>query len=62
MPVHSVRLSLCTVEARVDYMSSCILLAQASQLVVAVSDLWEGLQLAGHDGEAGEANIQVCAH
>jgi hypothetical protein len=46
-------------EARVDYMSSCILLGRASQLVVAVRDLWEGLQLAGQDGDREEANIQV---
>ena len=45
-------------EARVDYMSSCILLGQASQLTVAVKDLWEGLQLAGQ-GDTEEANIQV---
>ena len=54
-------------EARVDYMSSCILLGQASQLVVSISDLWEGLQLAGQDGDnMEEANIQVaqssCPH
>ena len=52
-------------EARVDYMSSCIMLARASRLVVSLKDLWEGLQLAGRGvgdkGESKEANIQVLA-
>lgn len=59
IPVHTARLCLSMAEARVDYMSSCILLGQASQLVVAVKDLWEGLQLAGQDEDGEEANIQV---
>ena len=60
MPVHTARISMSVAEARVDYMSSCILLGHASQLVVAVRDLWEGLQLAGQDGDnMEEANIQV---
>lgn len=48
-------------EARVDYMSSCILLGRASQLTVSLRDLWEGLQLAGKKEEVGEAKIQVLA-
>lgn len=47
-------------EARVDYMSSCILLGQASHFVGSVRDLWEGLRLAGQDEEGEDANIQVC--
>ena len=67
MPVHTAKISMSVAEARVDYMSSCILLGQASQLEVSVSDLWEGLQLAGQDGDnMEEANIQVaqtsCPH
>jgi hypothetical protein len=59
IPVHSARISLAEAETRVDYMSSCILLGRASQLVVSARDLWEGLQLSGQQEEAKEANIQV---
>ena len=59
VPVHSARLSVAEAETRVDYMSSCILLGRASHLVVAVRDLWEGLQLAGQQTQTEEANIQV---
>ena len=60
VPVHAAQMSLSRAEARVDYMSSCILLGQASQFEGAVRDLWKGLQLAGQDGEGEDANIEVC--
>ena len=59
MPIHTARISMSMAETRVDYMSSCILLGRASELEVAVWDLWEGLQLAGQDIDGEEANIQV---
>ena len=59
IPVHTARMSLTMAEARVDYMSSCILLGRASQLVVTGRDSWKGLQLAGLEGNRAEANIQV---
>lgn len=58
IPLHTGRLNLSMAEARVDYMSSCILLGRATQLTAVVKDLWEGLQLAGQ-GEGEEANVQV---
>ena len=61
IPVHSAQMSLRLAEARVDYMSSCILLGRASQLTISLRDVWEGLQLAGKEEEVGEAKIQVLA-
>ena len=59
VPVHTATLRLMMAEARVDYMSSCILLGRASELLISACDLWEGLQLAGVNEEREEANIQV---
>lgn len=57
--MHSARVSVAEAQTRVDYMSSCILLGRASQLLVTGRDLWEGLQLAGQQEQTEEANIQV---
>jgi hypothetical protein len=59
IPVHSARMSLATAQTRVDYMSSCILLGRANQLVMAGRDLWEGLRLARVEDGTEEANIEV---
>ena len=59
VPLHTANLRLAMAEARVDYMSSCILLGRATELIVRGADLWEGLELAGLDHDTEEANIQV---
>lgn len=47
------------VETRIDYMSSCILLGRVSDLMMEGKDLWEGLQLSGHEDQMEDANIEV---
>lgn len=64
-PEHRGKAALSLVEGRVDYMSSCILLAHATELHIDCHDLWEGLQLGEEpENEQGEkwASIQVKAH
>ena len=63
-PVHRGNASLALVEGKVDYMSSCIVLGQATQLKVEGSDHWEGLHLDGQQWTQSDsklANIRVTA-
>ena len=64
-PEHQGRAALSLMEGRVDYMSSCILLARATELKVDGNDLWEGLHLNGEQKNEEEdelTSIQVKAH
>ncbi len=59
VPVHKGSASLELVEGRVDYMSSCSLLARTTGLNLELSDSWEGLHL---DPTGKSSSVQILAH
>ncbi len=62
VPVHKGSVSLDLVEGRVDYMSSCSLLARTTGLNLELSDSWEGLHLDPMGRSSQNASIQILAH
>ena len=62
-PEHRGSASIDLIEGRVEYMSSAIVLARATQLSVELSDMWEGLQLTSdaQDQKTEHPNIEVKA-
>lgn len=62
VPVHKGSVSLDLAEGRVDYMSSCSLLARTSGLNLELSDSWEGLHLDPSGRSPQFASVQILAH
>jgi len=62
VPVHKGSAAIQLIEGRIDYMSSCILLARASLLQVELSDSWEGLQLDSSGRVPRLASVQILAN
>ena len=62
VPLHRGNASIRLIEGKVDYMSSCIILARASQMMVTLCDSWEGLHLTDDvDGAPSMASIEIVA-